>query len=116
MTDRQLQALRLIHSYLAERGTPPTYRELMARMELASTSGVARLVGLLRDQGMVTTSCRHKAIQLTPAGLAALGQPVDTASVFSAVTDMLDRADAGLLTPRGALSEIRAVLDQGATA
>lgn len=51
MTPRQREALDYIERYYAENRYPPTVRELMVAMGLASTCGAARLLNGLVDQG-----------------------------------------------------------------
>jgi SOS-response transcriptional repressor LexA len=54
LTPRQWELLRFIHGRMEKTRVPPSYDEMRDHLQLASKSGVCRLVNLLADRGAIT--------------------------------------------------------------
>lgn len=67
--DQELIALRLIDESLAERGYPPTQREITAAVGWASPSGANTLLKLMQARGLIdVTPGIPRGLRITPAG------------------------------------------------
>ena len=53
LTARQAQLMKYIKFYVQKNGHTPSYREMVAELNLRSTSGVHRIVHCLVDRGYV---------------------------------------------------------------
>lgn len=83
---RQGDALKVIRTYVAERGMPPTLRELGQALEIGSTHGVSCLLdGLIRKGWLRKDEMKSRGLQLVneageiePGGMASavMVQPV----------------------------------------
>jgi hypothetical protein len=74
LTAQQMRCLRVIAEFMAERGIPPTMRELASELGLASTSSVAHLLGSLQEAGaIVRDPLRSRTIRLVGLPDAAGG-------------------------------------------
>jgi repressor LexA len=73
-TTRQVEILRWVASYIAEKGYGPTRREICRAFGFASPNASQTHVRLLRERGMLTYCDRSgRTIRLTPAGLELVG-------------------------------------------
>lgn len=64
-TDRQLQILRYIEDYLAERGYPPTVREIAAAVGLSSPASVHGYLAALEAKGCIRKgAAKRRALEL----------------------------------------------------
>jgi len=72
LTQRQLQLLRFIQTYVAEHGGPPSFDEMRAALKLKSKSGIHRLVSGLEERGYIRRlAYRARALEVVrPAGEA----------------------------------------------
>src|ERR1700756_1074324 len=53
LTRKQLELLRFIHERLKESGVPPSFDEMKDALELASKSGIHRLITALEERGFI---------------------------------------------------------------
>lgn len=53
LTKKQGRLLNYLKDYIDQKGVSPSYAEMMSAMELASKSGVHRLVTALHDRGHI---------------------------------------------------------------
>lgn len=76
LTPRQQAAVDAIRESLADRGYPPSVRELGAAIGLSSTSSVKHVLNRLRDKGaIVRQPGRPRAIAITGGVCPACGRP-----------------------------------------
>ncbi len=78
LTQRQLQLLTYIHSYVAEHQVPPSFEEMRNALQLKSKSGVHRLISGLEERGYIRRlAYRARALEIVrgPQG----GPPIDFA-------------------------------------
>jgi len=74
LTQRQLQLLRFIHSYVAEHGVPPSFDEMRAALRLRSKSGIHRLISGLEERGYIRRlAYRARAIEILKPPLEMAG-------------------------------------------
>lgn len=72
--NKQMAVLSYIHKQVANQGYPPTVREIGAAVGLSSTSTVHGHINRLIAKGYLTKDpSKPRALELTPAGLDALG-------------------------------------------
>ena len=72
--ERQMRVLRFIYETVQEKGYPPTVREIGEAVELSSTSTVHGHLARLAKRGfIVKDATKPRAIEVTPAGMEALG-------------------------------------------
>lgn len=72
--ERQLRVLRFIYNSVQEKGYPPTVREIGEAVDLSSTSTVHGHLNRLEKRGfLVKDATKPRAIEVTPAGMEALG-------------------------------------------
>jgi repressor LexA len=65
LTQRQLQLLTYIHSYVREHRVPPSFEEMRNALELKSKSGVHRLVEALEERGYIRRlAYRARALEI----------------------------------------------------
>lgn len=65
MTRRQCEAITFIRYYKTENGIPPTYAEICAELNLASKSGVHRILRGLQERGLIKiTPSRARSIEI----------------------------------------------------
>ena len=70
LTQRQQMVLDFIRQSIADRGYPPTLREIGARMGIRSTNGVNDHLRALERKGYLTREdMKSRALRPTPAGL-----------------------------------------------
>src|SRR5215475_9477547 len=72
LTQRQQMVLDFIRQSIADRGYPPTLREIGARMGIRSTNGVNDHLRALERKGYLTRE-DMKSRALRPTGLAGTG-------------------------------------------
>jgi repressor LexA len=73
-TARQLECLRVIATHVADRGLPPSLREIGAEMGIGSTNGVADHLKALKRKGYITRDGSIKrGLRITDRGALALG-------------------------------------------
>ncbi|MEL7111409.1 MAG: hypothetical protein AAGK93_00545 [Pseudomonadota bacterium] len=80
MTPRQRDLLGYIHSFTSNNdGVAPSFDQMKAHLNLASKSGIHRLVTALERRGLINKAAnRARAIVITDRGIAALtGSLVD---------------------------------------
>lgn len=58
-TDRQLQILRVIRSWIEDCGEGPSVRQLGQAVGLSSTGSVAYQLGRLEQRGLISRTDRH---------------------------------------------------------
>src|SRR5262249_40656305 len=102
LTQRQQMVLDFIRQSIADRGYPPTLREIGARMGIRSTNGVNDHLRALERKGYLTRE-DMKSRALRPTGLAATSFQGEELSVPPAANDddlvdvpVLGRVAAGL--------------------
>lgn len=72
-TTRQLEVLSIIERYAAERGYPPTVRELAQRLGFKSLNGAADHLAALKRKGLLAwTPGMSRTYVVTLEGLQAL--------------------------------------------
>lgn len=65
LTHNQQKCLDTINDFVNAQGRPPSYREIMDRMDLSSTSAVSRLVLALEERGYINRlRARARAIEI----------------------------------------------------
>jgi repressor LexA len=81
---RQIEALVFIATYMAERGYPPTVREISDSMGIASTNGAAEHVDRLERKGLLRRApLVSRGLVITESGrafIAALPGPAPVAA------------------------------------
>lgn len=53
LTQQQSHLLKYIENFSSEKGFCPSYRQMMAALELNSVSGIARLIDGLEERGLI---------------------------------------------------------------
>lgn len=80
--ERQLKVLRFIYETVQEKGYPPTVREIGEAVDLSSTSTVHGHLKRLSNRGYITKDpTKPRAIEITPAGIEALGLTLSSDSI-----------------------------------
>jgi repressor LexA len=65
LTQRQLQLLTYIHSYVVEHQVPPSFEEMRNALQLKSKSGVHRLISGLEERGYIRRlAYRARALEI----------------------------------------------------
>lgn len=59
VTVRQTAILRYIADHIADRGYPPTFREIVRAVGMRSTGGLRYQLGQLEDKGLLERPSRH---------------------------------------------------------
>lgn len=73
-TARQLEILRWVAGFIADKGFPPTRRDICRGFEFASPNAAQIYMTQLRKRGLVTyTERASRTLRLTPAGLELIG-------------------------------------------
>lgn len=73
-TARQLEILRWVAGFIADKGFPPTRRDICRGFEFASPNAAQIYMTQLRKRGLVTYNERaSRTLRLTPAGLELIG-------------------------------------------
>ncbi len=68
LTQRQLQLLTYIHSYVSEHKVPPSFEEMRHALKLKSKSGVHRLISGLEERGYIRRlAYRARALEIVRA-------------------------------------------------
>jgi repressor LexA len=76
LSKRQQMILDFITSTSAERGYPPSVREIMAAVGLSSTSSVSHQLGVLRDRGFINKDAtRARALEVRTPESTLVGVP-----------------------------------------
>lgn len=71
---RQLSILNYVYQHVEDKGYPPTVREIGEAVSLASTSTVHGHLSRLEKKGWITRDpAKPRALEVTPAGLRAIG-------------------------------------------
>jgi repressor LexA len=84
---RQLEILRFIHTRVAEKGYPPTVREIAEAVQLSSTSTVHGHLSRLEKKGYIQKDpTKPRAIELTPQGMEAIGAEQKSIPLLGVVT------------------------------
>ncbi|MFD1318800.1 transcriptional repressor LexA [Loigolactobacillus zhaoyuanensis] len=84
---KQIEVLRFIHERVAEKGYPPTVREIGAAVSLSSTSTVHGHLSRLEKRGLIQKDpTKPRAIELTEAGLKELKVAPERIPVLGTVT------------------------------
>lgn len=74
ITRKQMECLRAIDTYVKSFGYPPSYSDLRISLNLASNSGVIRLIGQLQECGFINRlPYRRRALEITEQGQVVLG-------------------------------------------
>lgn len=82
LTDKQKQVLLAIKSIQNEKGSPPTYKELVDQMDYSKASSVQRHVEALKDMGVlenkrgIALSSVSETVQIPLVGNVPCGQPL----------------------------------------
>lgn len=74
-TARQVEVVRAIYDITCRLGMPPTLRELMAPLGIASTNCIAQHLGYLVLKGLVRRASPTRGIFLTPAAAVLIDVP-----------------------------------------
>lgn len=75
---KQMAVLSYIHKQVENQGYPPTVREIGTAVGLSSTSTVHGHINRLIQKGLLTKDpSKPRALEVTPAGLDALGLEVE---------------------------------------
>ncbi|HLQ41040.1 MAG TPA: transcriptional repressor LexA [Tetragenococcus sp.] len=84
---RQLEVLKFIHQSVAEKGYPPTVREIGEGVQLSSTSTVHGHLSRLEKKGLIQRDAtKPRAIELTQTGLKLVGAPQEKIPLLGVVT------------------------------
>lgn len=87
VSSKQLEVLQYIHDTVADRGYPPTVREIGAAVNLSSTSTVHGHLSRLEKKGLLDRDpTKPRAIEVTPEGLEELGIKKQAIPVLGVVT------------------------------
>jgi repressor LexA len=80
LTQRQLQLLQYIQTYLDEHGVPPSFEEMRRAMKLKSKSGIHRMLAGLEERGFIRRlAYRARALEVVRAGINERAAPVPLA-------------------------------------
>src|SRR6478609_140288 len=63
LTRKQLELLRFIHERLKETGIPPSFDEMKDALDLASKSGIHRLITALEERGFIRRLADRAAVR-----------------------------------------------------
>ena len=86
-TSKQMEVLRFIFDRVQAQGYPPTVREIGEAVNLSSTSTVHGHLQRLEKKGLLQKDpTKPRAIDLTPAGMEALGQTATKIPLLGVVT------------------------------
>ena len=84
LTKKQSELLRFIHDRLQIDGVPPSYEEMKGALELASKSGIHRLIMALEERGFIRRLAnRARAIEVLRLPESATVQTPQRAKPFS---------------------------------
>jgi repressor LexA len=84
---RQIEVLKYIHEQVAQKGYPPTVREIGEAVHLSSTSTVHGHLARLEKKGLIQRDpTKPRAIELTTAGLDKIGIQPTTIPMLGVVT------------------------------
>ena len=84
---RQLDVLQFIYKEVQEHGYPPTVREICNAVQLSSTSTVHGHLSRLEKNGFIQRDpSKPRAIELTMAGLKAIGAKATSIPMLGVVT------------------------------
>ncbi|WEV38084.1 transcriptional repressor LexA [Lactobacillus sp. ESL0680] len=84
---KQLEILRYIYETVADRGFPPTVREICAAVNLSSTSTVHGHLARLERKGLlIKDATKPRALEITAEGKRALGIKPNEIPVVGVVT------------------------------
>lgn len=84
---RQLDVLQFIYKEVQEHGYPPTVREICNAVQLSSTSTVHGHLSRLEKNGFIQRDpSKPRAIELTMAGLKAIGAKANAIPMLGVVT------------------------------
>ncbi|MDF7668189.1 transcriptional repressor LexA [Lactobacillus sp. ESL0703] len=84
---KQLEILRYIYETVADRGFPPTVREICAAVNLSSTSTVHGHLARLERKGLlIKDATKPRALEITAEGKRALGIKPNEIPVVGIVT------------------------------
>ena len=84
---RQLDVLQFIYKEVQEHGYPPTVREICNAVQLSSTSTVHGHLSRLEKNGLIQRDpSKPRAIELTTAGLKAIGAKSTAIPMLGVVT------------------------------
>ncbi|MDF7683201.1 transcriptional repressor LexA [Lactobacillus sp. ESL0679] len=84
---KQLEILRYIYETVADRGFPPTVREICAAVNLSSTSTVHGHLSRLERKGLIIKDAtKPRALEITAEGKRALGIKPSEIPVVGVVT------------------------------
>lgn len=73
-TARQLEILRWVAGFIADKGFPPTRRDICRGFEFSSPNAAQLYMTQLKRRGLVTyTERASRTLRLTPAGLELIG-------------------------------------------
>lgn len=73
-TPRQLEILRWVAAFIADRGFPPTRRDICTGFKFASPNAAQVYMHQLKRRGLVTyTERASRTLRLTPEGLDLIG-------------------------------------------
>lgn len=87
ISSKQLDVLNFIYETVADRGYPPTVREIGAAVNLSSTSTVHGHLSRLERKGLLQRDpSKPRAIEVTAAGRAALGIKKQVIPLLGVVT------------------------------
>lgn len=75
LTHRQRQVMKMIQRHLAEKGAPPTIRELREGLKLKSLRGVTIHLDALVRKGYIRRSRQARGIRLLAAAEDSTGEP-----------------------------------------
>jgi repressor LexA len=76
LTSRQEEALEVLRQALEQGATPPSYREIGARLGIRSTNGVKELLDALERKGFLARAAgRARALELTSAARSTRPEP-----------------------------------------
>lgn len=90
LTDRQAQVLRVIHAHLGEHGRYPTYRELMAVFDMASTQAVVCHLRSLEQKGYIDwrgTAMHYHPIRLRGVRMVPVWDDTPEAARLRAIVE-----------------------------
>src|SRR3978361_699709 len=112
LTRKQHELLMFIHERIKESGVPPSFDEMKDALDLASKSGVHRLISALEERGFIRRLpnraralevLRHPEDVTRPtAGAPPASAPIASAPIASAPTIIAHKATASViaLAPR----------------
>ena len=85
--NRQIEILKFIHTRVAEKGYPPTVREIGEAVQLSSTSTVHGHLSRLEKKGLILRDpTKPRAIELTSSGLEKIDVQPNSIPMLGVVT------------------------------